>query len=57
MEQVKLPRYIVEKNGTNYAIWDTVEHEYTGFQYSSSEYVNPKEEASKKCKEFNSKTV
>lgn len=30
---VTLPRYIVEKQGSIYAIWDTVEHEYTGFEY------------------------
>lgn len=54
---VKLPRYIVEKKGLIYAIWDTVEHEYTGFEFSHSEHENPKQAASDKCKEFNSKSI
>lgn len=48
---ITLPQYIVEKVSNGYAIWDTVNHEYTGFEFPS------KMEASDKAQEFNSKSL
>jgi len=47
MSHIKLPRYIVERKGVIYIIWDTLEHEETGFEFST------KEEASEKCQKIN----
>lgn len=47
---VILPRYLVEHKGTEFIIWDTVEHEETGFTFGT------KEEASAKCKDINNRT-
>lgn len=48
MATITLPRYIVEKVSNGYAIWDTVEHEYTGFEFPT------KNEASEKATKINS---
>ncbi len=44
---ILLPRYILEKQGTGWIVWDTVEHEETGYESSS------KEEMSAKAKNLN----
>jgi len=45
-----LPRYIVERTGDTWSIWDTVEHEYTGFEFAT------KSEASTKAQDFNQRS-
>jgi hypothetical protein len=47
---ITLPRYIVERNGHTWSIWDTVEHEYTGFEFDT------KQAASDKCSNFNQRS-
>jgi len=52
---ITLPRYIVEKVSNGYAIWDTVYHEWTGFEFKANECQDPKGEAVLKCDDINSK--
>ena len=44
-----LPRYIVEKTGDKWEIWDTVNNEFTGLKFLT------KAEASTKAQDLNSK--
>lgn len=57
MAAITLPRYIVEKVSNGYAIWDTVYHEYTGFEFTPEEFENPKRAASEKCQTINVKNI
>ena len=57
MATITLPRYIVERNGSMYKIWDTVYHEYTGFEFTPEEFENPKKAASEKNQEINAKNI
>lgn len=43
----ELPRYLVEKTKTAWAIWDTVEHEWTSFEFDD------KRKAADKAKQIN----
>jgi hypothetical protein len=44
---ILLPRYIIERAGQVWVIWDTIEDEYTGFEFAT------KQEASQKCASIN----
>lgn len=58
MVAITLPQYIVEKvSSALYAIWDTVNHEYTGFEFTPEDSEDPKKAASTKAQEINAKSM
>jgi hypothetical protein len=50
-KRATLPRYMVERKGEQWAIWDTVEHEYTGFEFTD------KQQAVAKAHDFNTRST